>query len=252
LPKEKQLQTLTNLATTAIRLNSLEEADRYIDEVKRLAHPHAWAGRLYLLRTVAELRLRQNRHDEALTAIQEALSVGVRDFNTLLIAAEASFAVGSVDAASRFMTDLRRYLTNRRSRKEFAAMLIRVAELDENAGRVAAAQEHRQQASAYEAEPSEQADASEQAASSSEDRLLDQVHSVLAGRKFAALDGPDALILGMWLALFLGLAISVLLPMTLPLIIVFMQACLLLVFAFAWQPVSRWVLRPKSSLDRSE
>jgi tetratricopeptide (TPR) repeat protein len=238
LPVDKQLATLANLAATETEAGNLEIAERHVTVAKDLAGEESWPGRVNFLWTIAKLRLAQGRRAEARAAVNEVLSLGVRDFHTLHLAAAVAVAEGSGNEALTYLDQLGASLRNRRYRREVAATLDQIAELDQLTNRGTAVDELRRRAATLRSE-------SPPPPPGPEDPLHEQIRSNLLGRKFGPVEGRDALILGVWLAFFLFLAASVLFPWTLPRSFVFAQGLLLLLFAVASRPFGRWLMRPR-------
>ena len=240
LAREKRLATLNNLAATATKLGHLTASEQYVEEANRLAGDESWPGRVSLLRTVAELRLAQGRIADARAAMNEALPLSAGDPLTIRLAAEVAIAAGSDSDALTYLLQVGPWLRDQRSRNEVADLLDRVAAMRQTANVARPVEELRQQAEALRSGglPLPPLTAA------TEDGLLKQIETILSGRKFGPLDAAGSQLFAIWLALFICLVASILIPWTPPLSILLAQSCLLVIYAVGWHPFLRWLQRP--------
>lgn len=237
LTRAKRLASLHNLASTSLELGDLDNAERRVAEVNRLAGSESWPGRDHFIHLTGNLRLAQGRLKEARDALDEVLILRGADGGVLCSLAQIAYREGRLDEAIAHVAQIRTDPFDAPSRRRLADTLDRLADVDEYAGRRAEAEERRRRALALSQKP-------QPPAPLPDDTLLRQVRSAFAGECFGHLGPVQSFALGPYLAICFLLGLSILLPLELPSPVPLMQAVALIGLTLGWSPFSRGVLAP--------
>jgi tetratricopeptide (TPR) repeat protein len=238
LTQAKRLASLHNLASTSLELGDLENAERRVAEVNQLAGSEPWPGRDHFVHLTGDLRLAQGRLKEARDALEGVLVLRGADAGTLCSLAAIAYREGHLDEANAHLAQIRTDPLDVPARRRLAETLERLANVDEAAGRSAEAEERRRRALALRQKPP-------QPAPLPDDSLLRLLRSTFARERFGAPGTIQALWLGLYLAGFVWLGFSIVLPLDLPFSITAMQAGALILLILGWPAFSRWVVAPK-------
>lgn len=237
LTRAKRLTSLHNLASTALEMGDLEEAERRVEEVNQLAGNESWPGRDHFMHLTGNLRLAQGRLKEAREALSGLLALRGTDPGLLLSFAGLAYREGRFDEANGYVAQIHTDPVDAPARRGLAERLDRLAEFDEAAGRPTQAEERRRRALALSQKPTPLAPLPD-------DTLLLQVRSAFASECFGAPGPTQNVALGLYLSAFFWLGLSIVLPLDLPMLIAVMQAVALFLLVLAWSPFSRWVFAP--------
>ena len=244
LAPAKRIVSLHNLASTAMELGDLENAERRVEEVNRLTGSASWSGRDRFMHLTGRLRLAQGRRKEARDALNGVLALRGAEPGALLAFAELAYGEGRFDEAKAYVAQIQTDPVDALTRRRLAETLERLAEFDEAAGRQVEADERSRRALALSRKPTP-------AVTLHDDALLRRLQSTFAGRCFGPPGPLQGSVLGLYLSAFLCLALSIVLPLELPFPIQAMQAVALVLLILAWSPFNQWVFAPNPCAVRS-
>jgi tetratricopeptide (TPR) repeat protein len=237
LTRAKRLATLHNLASTALELGEVENAERRVADVNQLAGSESWPGLDRFRLLTGNLRLAQGRLQEAREVVSGVLALRGADSSALLSLTEIAYGEGLFDEAIAYVAQIRTDPVDSRTRRRLAETLERMADFDDGAGRPAEAHERRRRALALQKPPPP--------APLPDDALLRQVRSAFAGTCFGAPGRIQSFALGLYLSAFFWLGLSIVLPLDLPFPIPVVQAMALILLILGLPPFTRWVLGPR-------
>jgi tetratricopeptide (TPR) repeat protein len=236
------LANLNNLAAASVQLGDLDGAQRYVDEVHRLAGDRPWPGHDYFVGTRGDLRLAQGRLKEAYADFTQVLSLRGPDPRTLLCLAETSCREGSSEEATAYLNRIETPPKDPYWRRRQADTMENLAELDDRTGHSEAAGKRRVEANKLRMEVPRPVEASD-------DPLRAAVRSALAGKCFRGLSTPRALALALYLMACSWLGILILGGFDLPPPAVLVEAALLVLLLASSIPLVRWLLAPETVLS---
>ena len=236
LAPAKRLASLNNLASTALELGDLENAEGRVEEINQLAGSEFWPGRDHFLHLTGNLRLAQGRLKEAREVFNGVLVLRGGDPGALCSLAEIAYREGRLEEASAYVGQIRTNPPDAPSRRRLAETLERLATVDEAASRIAEAEERRRRVLALNQKPPRPP--------LPDDSLLRLVQSAFAGECFGPPRTIQSIALGLYLSAFLWLGLSVVLPLDLPFPIPVMQAVALILLTLGWSPFKHWLFAP--------
>lgn len=238
LPRVKRLASLHNLASTDLELGDLENAERRVEEVNRLAGSQHWSGRDRFLRLTGNVRIAQGRLQEARDVFSGLLVLRGSDPGALHSLAEIAVREGRPQEASTYLARIGMDPLDPSSRRRLAETLDQLAAVDEAAGRPAEAEARRRRVLALNEKPPPPAPLSD-------DPLLQLVRSTFAGECFGQVGAVRSVALGLYLSACLWLGLSILLPLDLVFPIPLFQAVALILLIAGFSPFTRWVMAPR-------
>lgn len=236
--RNDRLANLNNRAAASVLLGDLDGAQRYVDEVHRLAGDAPWRGQDYFIGTRGDLRLAQGLLKDARADFVQVLKLRGPDPRTLICLAETAYREGSSEDAIGYLDRIETPPTDAYWRRRLADTLANVAQLDDRAGHPEAAEKRRAEANKLRAEVQSPAEPSD-------DPLRAAVKLAMAGRRFRGLSTPGAVALALYLLAWLWLGILILGGFNVPRAAVLAEGGLLVVLLVAYPPLRRWLLGPQ-------